>query len=301
MGNKERFDLYKVITDTILEGLKAALETGKKVPWRKKWSTSMPQAVASRGKTRDYRGINIMLLWQHPFSSNLWITFKKCKELGGNIRKGEKSRMVVFWKYNKKTRKNEAGEEESYTQPIFRYYRVFNVEQCDNLKLDIERPNLEEDQGTTFDAAKKVVREYLDRNGPKFEHGSDGAYYVPAIDTVSMPHLSTFEDEASYYSVAFHELAHSTGVASRLDRFGLKHDHVFGTPDYSAEELIAEISSAFLGGITGIENDLPNTTAYIRGWIRRLEDDPKMVVFAAQRAQKAVDYILGFEQVKNDS
>ena len=123
---------------------------------------------------------------------------------------------------------------------------------------------------------------------------SNEAYYSPSRDLIHLPELSQYQYPSEFYSTAFHEAAHSTGHEGRLNRVGLKKA-AFGSESYGKEELIGEISSAVLLSTLHIESDhsVTNSTAYIRGWLKALQDDKRMIVFAAGQAEKAVKYILG--------
>ena len=120
------------------------------------------------------------------------------------------------------------------------------------------------------------------------------AWYRPSTDTVGMPSRNAFDSTEAYYSTLFHELTHSTGHPSRVGRERIEDIAAFGSESYSKEELIAEMGAAMLSGITGISPPtIPNSAAYLQGWINRLRGDSKLLVSAASQAQKAADYILG--------
>ena len=275
MSNK----VYEIVTGRIIE----KLEQGE-IPWHMPWSSELPKNLVS-GKT--YRGINVFLLGSMGYSSPYWLTFHQANNLGGHVTKGEKSTMVVFWKMW--DRENTDGEKESI--PVLRYFRVFNVDQvslptekmpADPVKNDIEPIPL----------SRAIVANW--NQCPEITHGEPRAYYRPSTDTVNMPQPESFEGSEGYYSTLFHELTHSTGHESRLNRPGIVELTGYGTRDYSKEELIAEMGAAFLCAVTGIEDRiLDNSAAYIQGWLKRLSNDPKMVVLAAAQAQKAADFIQG--------
>jgi len=273
--------VYDIITEKIL----AQLEKGK-IPWRKPWTCTDHKNIISR---KPYRGINVWMLdiaaEERGYKSHYWLTYKQAQKLGGTVRKGEKANIVVFWKIN--TREDEDGEEKSF--PFLRYYNVFNVEQCDGIDAPAE-------ETISFDPIEKCEAIVSNMpNRPDIKHAGDRACYYPSLDYVNMPHPETFENEPLYYSVLFHELAHSTGHPGRLDRFGTDNKPApFGSPDYSKEELIAEMTAAMLCATVNIENNtLENSAAYIQSWLTVLNDDPKMVVHAAGKAQKAADFITG--------
>jgi antirestriction protein ArdC len=140
---------------------------------------------------------------------------------------------------------------------------------------------------------------------PEIRHGGGRACYLPSVDRVEMPRAETFRSGQDYYSVLFHELTHSTGHASRLDRKGVGSSDgewsSFGSTPYAREELVAEMGAAFLAGHAGIvERTIDNSAAYVASWLQRLKEDTKLVVQAAAQAQKAADFILGKQYAEQE-
>jgi antirestriction protein ArdC len=281
--------VYQIVTDQILEKLEAGT-----VPWHKPW------AVAHGGKARNlvskkaYRGINCFLLAFSGFNSNHWLTFNQCKKLGGKIKKGSKSTIVVFWKPTEKEVKNpDTGKVEIERHFILRYYRVFNADQCEGLEKHLPKPEkpVKKPKFNEIQSCEKTVKAMPKK--PEITHGGNAAFYSPASDTIGMPPKPTFNKCEEYYSTLFHELTHSTGHRDRLNRSYVTDCQPFGSTNYSKEELIAEMGAAFLCAEHGIENKtIDNSAAYIKGWVRKFKDKPKMVVEAAGKAQKAADFIL---------
>ncbi len=271
-------DVYSAVTDRIV----AALESGV-VPWRKPWSTGSGMPVNIRNG-RAYRGVNVLLLGLAGYSDPRWGTYKAIRECGGQVRRGEKGTRVILWKPTK-SREDENGERRDYL--LLRDYTVFNAEQCDGIE-----PLTHEQREHTPDAwSEQVVSSYCGNGGPGLFHGYSGAWYEPARDIVKMPDAGTFVSGASYYSVLFHELTHSTGHESRLKRI---EPALFGSDPYAREELVAEIGAAMLAGLAGFVDETTDmSAAYIAGWLERLKDDRKLIVNAAAQAQKAVDLIVG--------
>jgi antirestriction protein ArdC len=294
---KPKPDRYQEITDRILE----AMEDGT-LPWRKPWTSAGFARSMSTGK--PYRGINIWLLeiaeMVGGYSSPWWGTYNQISERGGQVRKGEKSTKVVFWKRSVKTVKNDAtGEDEDRAMFFLNIYSVFNAEQAD-WPEGSKRPTEPTDERTEverFEAAETIMRAYLDNGGPSLSYGGDRAYYAPPLDSIRLPEMADFHSSVGYYSTAFHELTHSTGHESRLNRKGAVEHTSFGSEMYSKEELVAELGSAYLLGSAGLDLDhedgLAASAAYVAGWKSRLVEDPKLIVQAAAQAQKAVDLILG--------
>lgn len=276
--------VYEIITSRIIE----QLEKGT-VPWHKPWNgdLSYPRNGVSQ---RAYRGINVFLLGCSEYSSPNWLTFKQAKDLGGAVRKGEKSTPVIFWKWLDKE-DSETGD--AIKVPLLRYYNVFNVSQCDLPadKLPPE-PKIETFPFSPIETCEQVVSEMA--NPPAIESNANAAFYRPSSDSVHMPSPERFEKAEEFYSTLFHELTHATGHKSRLHREGIADVAAFGSRTYSKEELIAEMGSAFLCGHCRIEQTtLDNSAAYINGWLKKLKGDSKLVIHAAAAAQKATDLILG--------
>ncbi len=175
---------------------------------------------------------------------------------------------------------------------MLRYYRVFNIEQCEGLKAlhgDDHKPV------NPLAECESIANRMP--NAPRIEQHSQ-AFYRPSADMVGMPSRNCFESPEGYYSTLFHELTHSTGHKSRLNRFEENStDHQFGSESYSKEELIAEMGAAMLAGIAGISQaTLDNSASYLQSWINRLKSDSRLIISAASHAQKAADYILGKTQ-----
>lgn len=275
----DRKDVYQSVTDSILE----KLEQGEIPPWRRTWAaTETPKNLISK---KAYRGINVFLLLLQGYSSPHWLTFKQAKAQKGHVRKGQKGTKIIFWKMLQKER--DGGKVDTF--PMLRTYTVFNVEQCEGIEI----PTVEGECGNSEDpipACEAIVAGYP-LPSPKREHGKPS--YSPHFDQVYMPPMEKFEGAIEFYATLFHELAHSTGHVDRLDR-DLMRVPVFGSEDYSKEELVAEFTASFLCAKAGISpRVLDNQAAYIANWKKVLKADPKMVVSAAQRAQKAADYLLG--------
>jgi antirestriction protein ArdC len=279
----EKTNAYQVITDRIICLLKAG-----SVPWHKPWKGGgeAKNLVSMRG----YRGINRFLLNAANYASPFWLTYIQAKNLGGHIGKGEKSTPVVFWKLLEKE-DDQTGEIKEI--PVLRYYRVFNLEQAEGIEAP-EPEVAERQEFTPIERCEQLVAGMP--NPPKIQYKSQAAWYRPKQDLVNMPKPESFDSPEEVYSCLYHELAHSSGHKSRLNRSTLTDMCPFGSTNYSKEELVAEMCAAFLCGVTGIENQtIDNSAAYINGWLKRLRNDDKLVVFAAAQAQKAADYIQGIK------
>lgn len=288
-----------MVTDRIVEQLDKGI-----IPWQKPWSGA---CLADGGainyvSRKPYSFLNQLLLGKE----GEWLTFKQIKDAGGNIKKGSKAGMVVFFKQVKmnKTVKNEDGSEneEQRLVPILRYFNVFHIDDTEGVESKIKK---EEETGTLIfpiDTAEEVITGYLGREKAlKFHNDklTDRAFYSPSLDMVSVPMLSQYEIPEEYYSTTFHELVHSTKAKSRCDRDSEQHGiAAFGNEDYSREELVAEIGSAMLCNKIGIECEkaFKNSVAYIQGWLKALKNDNRAIVWASSRAEIAAKFILTGEK-----
>lgn len=287
-----KVDVYQQITDKII----AMLGDGV-APWHKPWSATsgMPLSMSS-GK--HYRGINVWLLMMESmakgYTSPWWGTYKQIQARGGQVAKGQQSTQVILWKPVVKTDEDTGKRFAFY---MLRTFNVFNAQQCEDpsaLGLPATDTNWDNDVQPLAECDAAVAG-YL-ATGPSLVHGGDRAFYRPATDTVTMPERDAFDGSAQYYGTLFHELTHSTGHESRLNREGVAQlaGHRFGDELYSKEELIAEMGSSFLSGITGVDAvTLPNSVAYLDSWITVLRGDNKLIIKAAAAAQKAAELILG--------
>jgi antirestriction protein ArdC len=288
-------DVYQMITDRIIEKLEAGT-----VPWHKPWrSIGAPRNLVSK---RSYRGINVWLLTAQGYTSPYWATVRQINELAGSVRKGEKATPVVFWRVYVGGVEVKAGELEtqapltegqSKRRFVLRYFSVFNTEQCALPVSVTERLALpEQRQLDPIEACEKILANMPDP--PEIVHAGDKAFYSPASDRVTMPPRSLFESAEEYWCTLWHEAGgHATGHPKRLNRDSIKDVAPFGSPVYSLEELLAELSAAYLCGIAGIESrTIDNSAAYIAGWLAKLRSEKRMVVTAAAQAQRACDYVL---------
>lgn len=294
-GGTAKVDAYKLVTDQIVEALEAGF-----VPWHKPWRTSgagdAPMSLSTR---KPYRGVNVFILGINShlrgYSSRWWGTYKQITERGGQVRRGEKATAIVFWRIFES---GEKGSDEYRKVPVLRYYSVFNLEQCDG--IEDPTPLQIDEEIEPLDECDRIVDGYLSRSaGLVLLNGGDSAFYHPTLDRVQMPKLGQFESADHYYGALFHEMGHSTGHESRLKRFkDMGALASFGSPDYSEEELVAEMTAAFVCGAAGIDVNVPHRAGYIQGWLSVFQGDTKVLVKAAGRAQRAADLILGVEPSK---
>lgn len=277
-------NVYEIVTNAIME----SLENGV-IPWRKPFSDTFNRLPINFSTGSAYRGINILLLssigHNLAYSHNSWLTFHQAKKLGAHVKKGERASQIIFWKKVLLDKDAESDSPDGKVIFIARIYHVFNIDQCEGLDDDKgslipERP---------ISSAHEVIAAYP--SPPEIQLGSHAVYF-PELDVLKIPSSDKFISQEEYYGTLFHELIHSTGHPSRLNR-ELQGRHE-AEQSYAEEELIAEIGSAFLCSLVGISTpDIQNNrTAYIQSWLKALRGDKRLVVKAASQAQKAVDYIL---------
>lgn len=274
------FDIYAAVTERII----AQLEQGI-IPWKKPW-TGVGDAAISHSTGKPYSLLNQMILGR----AGEYATFKQIKDEGGSVKKGAKASMVVFWKWIEQ--KDAENPEEVKKIPFLRYYNVFHVDDCEGIKPRFAAEPLTE-YADADEAAEAIVSDYLSRSGVSLSHvEGDRAFYQPSTDSITLPLREQFAQTAEYYSTAFHEMVHSTGHESRLNR--LEKLAFFGSESYSREELVAEIGSAALVNHVGLETEASfrNSSAYVQNWLKALQDDKRLIVSASSKAEKAVDLIL---------
>jgi antirestriction protein ArdC len=287
--NKAKFDIYQTVTDQIVHALESGLASGT---WQRPWtdgprSALLPVNVISR---KPYRGVNVLCLWatamEAGYSTNEWATYKQWKQLGAQVRKGERSTTVVFWKFFDASDPLPKGAQADEDQPtrrcMARAYHVFNAAQVDGYAQPAgqERPAMERHQ---------AADQYFEAQGAVVTHGGNVAAYSPTFDRIKMPLAEAFKTPADYYSTLAHEHTHRTGHESRLAR---ELSPRFKSDAYAAEELIAELGAAFICAQLGLESTVRDDhSQYIAHWLQVLKGDKYAVFTAARHAQAAVDYM----------
>lgn len=276
-----KFDIYQAVTDRIIEQLDNGV-----IPWHKPWS-GIASGAYNTVSNKTYSLLNQMLL-KHDGE---YATYKQWSELGGQVRKDEESEIVVFWKMIPVEEKVD-GEIVKKTIPYLKYINVFHVSQVDGVQPKDKKAVIHE----PIKEAEKIIADYDARESITMEDVlGNNAYYAPLRDYLCVPTKEQYSDINKYYGTKFHEMVHSTGHKSRLNRFDNNTKIApFGSEDYSKEELVAEIGSASLMSLIGIETEktFKNNVAYIQSWLKVLKNDKRMIVSASSRAQKAVEYIL---------
>lgn len=280
-------NVYQMVTDRIVEQMGKGI-----VPWRQPWAGGTALAISYESR-KAYSMLNQLLLGK----PGEWLTWRQIQEKKGKVKKGAKSRFCVFYQMVKgETTDPKTGEKKEETYPILKWYSVFHIDDTEGIQSKLE-PVVPASEIQPIDIAEQVIHGYLGREeNLKFinDRESSQAYYSPSRDEVVVPMLSQYEIPEEYYSTAFHEFTHSTMHEKRCNRKDENKSAHFGNKDYSREELVAEIGSAMLCNRVGIECDkaFNNSVAYIQSWMKVLKNDPKMIVWAAARAEKAAKYIL---------
>lgn len=297
-------DTYELVTKRILEKMEQGI-----IPWHKPWTaqgaavtqTTAEKFAFNRITRRLYSATNQWLL-SH---AGEYATFAQWTQLGGKIRKGAKSEIVIFWKWLEDVdiTEDEDGNEVKKIKrtPCLRYYQVFHISDVDGVQ-PLQLP--EESTETRFDEiaeAEQLLNTYTERERVQIAYHGNEAFYSPTYDSITLPARYKFgEQSAEFYSTAFHEAAHSTGHETRLNR--LTSNAHFGNEEYSREELVAEISSASILATLNIETEssLTNSAAYIQGWSEALRNDKRLFVIASAQADKAVNYIFNGKEQKTE-
>lgn len=280
-----KFNIYEEITNRFIE----QLEEGK-IPWHKPWS-GIASGAYNRVSKKPYSLLNQMLL-KHDGE---YATYKQWSSLGGKIKKGEKSEMVVFWKMLQ-IEETKDGKVEKKSIPLLKYINVFHVSQVDGVEPKTVKPI----EHNPIEEAEQIKIDYVDRENILIEELiTNSAFYSPLRDYIQVPCREQYNDIMEFYSTLFHEMIHSTGHKDRLGRLDCTMKVAsFGSEDYSKEELVAEIGSAFLMNHIGIETikTFKNSAAYIQSWLRVLKNDNRFIVSASSKAEKAMKYILGIAE-----
>ena len=274
------------ITAAIIE----KLEHGVK-PWIRPWrGAAVSRPLRACGK--PYRGMNTFWLWMVAdaagFCSPYWMTYRQCRELGGQVRRGEKAAIAIFYKSYEKAVEEEQDQSQSCTRRVLRSYPVFNADQCDDLPARYRPQPLPADREPA--GRDERLDSFFAGVGATLRHHGDMAYYEPVADRITLPPAALFDGYDHYYATLAHELSHWTGHSSRLRRDMRGR---FGTEAYAAEELVAELSAAILGAELGLPvTHLDNHASYISDWLELLKSDERAILTAAAKADDAANLLL---------
>ncbi|HEY5337761.1 MAG TPA: zincin-like metallopeptidase domain-containing protein [Rhizomicrobium sp.] len=285
----EKQDLYTRITNRII----AELETGTR-PWLKPWDAEHAAGRITRPLRHNgipYRGINVINLWltatARGYSCPIWLTFKQAQELGAHVRKGEHGELVVYASKITKAATTAKGDEVERDIPFLKSYIVFNGEQIEGLPAQFTAP-----AAPMLDQVARIAHAegFFAATGAEVRHGGNRAYYAAGGDYVQLPPFETFRDATAYYATLGHECIHWTKHEKRLNReFGRKR---WGDEGYAAEELVAELGSAFLCADLGLTPEpRPDHAAYIESWLKVLRNDKRAIFTAAGYAERATAFL----------
>jgi antirestriction protein ArdC len=284
--------LYQEVTDKII----AELEAGR-VPWVQPWgsaginaSLGLPQNAATG---RKYSGVNILILWgavaERGFTGQRWLTFRQALALGGHVSKGEQGTTVVyadrFIPNGERARAEEAGEEPEAI-PFLKRFSVFNTDQCEDLPAEASAAAPPHPENLILPEAEALIR----ATGADLRVGGDRAFYVPSEDYIRVPPPSAFFEPINWHRTVFHELGHHSGHSSRLNR---DLSGAFGSAAYAREELVAEMTGAFVCAALSIVPTVRHAD-YLGSWLEVLREDNRAIIRAASAASKAADYLLAF-------
>ncbi len=282
---------YSKIYETITNQIIAEMEKGI-IPWKKPWTALAGAYNAKSGKR--YTFINQMVLLPH--GGGAFASFKQWTELGCKVKKGAKASWIIEW-FNKKveyTVTNDDGEEEkkSYLKWYPRTYPVFHESMVEGYTH--KEPDAKEND--PIKEAEQIIKAYEKFSGIKEikrDNESSRAFYAPIPDYIQVPHINQYTNPNEYYSTLFHEMVHSTGHTSRLNRGLDTKLAAFGSADYSKEELVAELGSSMIMARLGIDTPatFTNSAAYLQAWLGKLRDDKSLLVSAASYAEAATRYI----------
>lgn len=260
----------QIVTNKIIDKLNKGI-----VPWHKPWF-AFPAINNMTGK--PYKGVNQLIL-----DGGEYLTFNQIKQIGGKLKKGSHSEQVIFY-----TEIEDEEDEKIITKRIIKYYNVFNISNTEGIESKFKA---EYKDNNKIENCEKIIKKYLDKTGMKIKKERCKGYYAPAADIINVPNIELFDSSEHYYSTIFHEIAHSTGHQTRLNRLTATEK---GSKSYAREELVAEITSAMLAEYAGINTKeiFDNSAAYVSQWAKKLEEDCNAILYAAAKAEQAFEYII---------
>jgi len=289
MTRKTNKEIRQEVTAKIIE----ALKTGTS-PWQRPWDSQGGAMCPHNCITgHNYRGANfpylmsVQMLEEYPTAQ--WLTFRQARNAGGTVRKGEKASHIIFAKPLLIKETNAQGKEEKKKIFFLRQTPVFNVAQCDDVKLPKKEQPPEKKKAQKHSTLAAAAKRFMKDAGATVKHGGSRAYYRPSTDHIQMPPMDTFKHGKGYASTAYHELVHWTGHEDRCKR---EMKGMFGDQSYAFEELVAEIGSAMLCHARGVSSEVPNHASYIKSWIKKLESDESYIFKASKLSEAAINFLL---------
>ncbi len=305
MDFKERVEeKRRELVDTLLKYIETNPER-----WERGWYSVSNEPAFNPISQKRYKGLNAFYLYalseMKGYKDPRWLTFKQAKDLGANVKQGEHSANILYWNlYDKSTKQSfseetvkDLSEEErdkyfdDNVRPVLKYYQVFNAEQCDNMpeyKRTAEQQSMAEEERAQQNA---LIERVIRNSSAPISYGGNRAYYSPSEDAIRLPEIENFKSMQDYYATALHEIAHSTGHKSRLNR---DIENTFGTHKYAKEELRAELASIFMQIDMGLSiegNHFENHGAYLASWLRAVKKDVKEFYSASAEAEKISEYV----------
>lgn len=284
--------VYQIVTERIIQKVEEAIENNDMLPWQKPWVYANAPRNYVSGK--QYRGVNNLLLEGGEYITWTQICELKKQNPSIKLKKGCKKEMVVYFNFTEydieKTDSNGKTIIEQQKVPFLKYYNVYNINHVEGIKSKLKDITFEHNP---IEQAQQIIDNYVTREKIHLSHEiCDKACYSPLTDSITLPSISQYPVVEEFFSTTFHELAHSTAASHRFNR---SIRNTYGDEQYSKEELIAEITSCLIMGHCGIQTPLTekNSVAYLRGWLKTLQDNVTLIVSASSQAQKAADYILG--------
>ena len=275
------YEIYQKVTDNIISKLESAGS------WQKLWNVTPPMNLSGR----YYHGVNFLLLSSDEYSIPVYGTFNQIRQNGGQVKRGEKATLIVFWSFITDADPETGKTEKKY---FLKYYNVFNVSQADFDSIGKEKINqlARVIDNPVYPTAESVIASFIDP--PVIFHDkSDRASYFRHLDRIRIPEIQWFQGSDEYYHTLFHELIHSTAHSKRLDRFAMYKDfNEEQLHSYSKEELVAELGASYLSAYCGLKPGIDNSAAYIHGWSSKLKENTSWIIWAANRAQEAANFIL---------
>jgi len=322
-------DIVMQHRDDVANQLVSKIESGDTLTWKQGWKNfrSMRNGISGR----PYRGANAFFLtWlgmKRGYDDPRWFTFKEIQENGYSFKrdfrfryerngnkfkkreprpwpecwnwgaKGKEDRrgcFVEFWLWGKDKVEDADGNEHDETKlKSVRYYYVFNACELKHVpKLKTE--------GELSEDARLANGELLKMASPAtIQESMEGrAYYTPMLDTITLPLFRSFKSPDEYYSTMAHEMCHSTGHPTRLNR-DMKGG--FGSEDYAYEELVAEFGATFVCDALGLPNTIENSAAYIKNWCEKIKEDSSYLYKAIKDAGKAADFLLDLYEAEKST
>jgi len=292
---REKGNLYEEVTARVV----AELEQGR-VPWVQPWGAGRAALGLPRNALsgQSYSGINILILWgaviDGGYPSQFWLTYRQALALDGHVRKGERGVSVCYadrFTPKGEIERAETEGDEPNSIAFLKRFTVFNAAQCEGLPLSLTAPAAPLPERMVHEDAERLIA----ATNADFRVGGDRAYYVPSADYIQVPPQPAFFEHINYYRTCFHELGHWTGHETRLAR-DLSGGH--GSKLYAREELVAEMTSAFICAALGIVPTVRHAD-YIGSWLEVLREDSRAIFRAASQASKAADFIRAFARIES--